>query len=305
LGKTVSEPVPEVAIDVFTVESYGKRVKEDLWALRMTQKIEDWGKKLRRIAHFLKTGRALLYYHHEGRITRPKMEDVVPNVSDLNEAEVTLVREIQAEHFSEEIDILLNLNVRDPDARPELRKQNSILLSIDPFVDADGILRAGGRLEFSTVISFESKCPMILPSHGEAIESLVRREHELQLHAGVNHTLASLRKKFFILGGRTTVRRVITKCVTCQKAFKRPRDQKMAPLPIDRMDVCVPFEITGMDVFGPFSVIHGGRATTKRWVLLFTCMACRAVHFESLKSMDTQTCINAIARFQATRPGFG
>jgi hypothetical protein len=67
-------------------------------------------------------------------------------------------------------------------------------------VDDDGILCAGGRLEFSTVIPFESKCPMILPSHGEAIESLVRREHELQLHAGVNHTLASLRKKFFILG---------------------------------------------------------------------------------------------------------
>jgi hypothetical protein len=77
----------------------------------------------------------------------------------------------------------------------------------------------------------------------------------------------------------------------------------MAPLPIDRMDVCVPFEITGMDVFGPFSVIHGGRAMTKRWVLLYTCMTCRAVHFESLKSMDTQTCINAIASFQARRPG--
>jgi hypothetical protein len=206
----VSEPVPEVIIDVFTVELYEKRVKEDLWELRMTQKIENWGRKLRRIAHFLKTGRALLYYHHEGRITQPKMEDVIPNVSDLNEAEITLVREIQAEHFSEEINILLNLNVRDPDARPELRKQNSLLLSIDPFVDANGILHAGGRLELSTVISFDSKCPMILPCHGEAIESLVCREHELQLHAGVNHTLASL-KKFVILGGRTTVRRVTTK----------------------------------------------------------------------------------------------
>jgi hypothetical protein len=77
----------------------------------------------------------------------------------------------------------------------------------------------------------------------------------------------------------------------------------MAPLPADHMDVCAPFEETGMDVFGPFNVIHGGRATTKCWVLLFTCMACRAVHFESLKSMDTQLCINAIARFQARRPG--
>ena len=81
--------------------------------------------------------------------------DVAPNVSDLNEAEVTLVREVQAEHFWEEIGVLLSLNVRDPDARPELRKQNSVLLSMDPFVDDDGILRAGGRLELSTVVPFE------------------------------------------------------------------------------------------------------------------------------------------------------
>jgi hypothetical protein len=118
LGETAPEPVPEVAINAFTVESYGKKVREDLWALRMTQKIENWGKncKLCRIAHFFKTGRALLHYHHEGRTTHPKMEDGIPNLSDLNEAEITLVREIQAEHFSEEINILLNLNVRDPDA---------------------------------------------------------------------------------------------------------------------------------------------------------------------------------------------
>jgi hypothetical protein len=64
-----------------------------------------------------------------------------------------------------------------------------------------------------------------------------------------------------------------------------------------------PFEETGMDVFGPFHVIHGVWAMTKRWVLLFTCMACRAVHFEALKDMLISTCINAIARFQARRPG--
>jgi hypothetical protein len=32
-------------------------------------------------------------------------------------------------------------------------------------------------------------------------------------------------------------------------------------------------------------------------------MSCRAVHFEALKDMSTKTCINAIARFQARRPG--
>jgi hypothetical protein len=74
----------------------------------------------------------------------------------------------------------------------------------------------------------------------------------------VNHTLAALRNKFFIIGGRTTLRRVNSKCITCQKAFKKPKDQKMAPLPADRLDVCVPFEATGMDFFGPFSVVMRG-----------------------------------------------
>jgi hypothetical protein len=138
--------------------------------------------------------------------------------------EITLVREIQAIPFSEEIDLLLKLNVRDPDAHPELRKQNSTLLAMDPFVDESGVLRAGGRLELSTTISLESKCLMILPSHDVAVECLVCKEHCLQLHAGVNHTLAALRKKFFIVGGHTTVRRVNSKCITCQKAFKKPKD---------------------------------------------------------------------------------
>jgi hypothetical protein len=270
LIETVADPIPEVAMNVFTVEVYKKKVKEDLWALRMTEKIECWDKKLCRIAHLLKTGRALLYYHQGGRVTPLVLEDGIPNLSDIHDAEITLVREIQATHFSEEIDLLLKLNVRDPDARPELRKQNSTLLAMDPFVDESGVLRTGGRLELSTTISLESKCPMILQSHDVVVESLVHKEHRLQLH-----TLATLRNKFFIVGGRTTVRRVNSKCVTCQKAFKKTKDQKMAPLPADCLDVCVPFKATGMDVFGPFSVIHGGKATTKRWVLLFTCMACR------------------------------
>jgi hypothetical protein len=197
----------------------------------------------------------------------------------------------------------LRLNIRDPLARAELRKQDSRLLTLNPFVDAMGVLRAGGRLELSESRSFESKHPAILPGHDETVESLIRKEHVQQLHAGVNHTLSSLRKKFFVMGGRTTIGRVIAKCFTCQKCFKRPREQKMGPLPVGRVDVYAPFEETGMDVFGPFHVIHGGRATTKRWVLLFTCMACRAVHFEALKDMSTSTCINALARFQARRPG--
>jgi hypothetical protein len=240
-----------------------------------------------------------LEYHHNGRTTRPTLEDGIPGAAELQDAETTLVREIQAKNFPEEIKLLLKLNIRNPEARPELRKRNSRLLTFNPFMDEQGVLRAGGRLELSESRSFESKHPAILPSHVEAVEALIRKEHKLQLHAGINHMLAALRKKFFILGGRTIIGRVTAKSITCQKCFKRPREQKMAPLPVSRIDVCAPVEATGMDVFGPFHIIHGGRATTKHWVLLLTCMACRAIHFEALKDMSTSTCINAIAQFQA------
>jgi hypothetical protein len=122
------------------------------------------------------------------------LEDGIPGAVEIHEAEITLVREIQAKHFHEEIKFLLKLNIRDPLARPKLRKQDSRLLTSNPFVDILGVLRAGGRLELSELRPFESKHPAILPSHDEALESPIRKEHVQQLHAGVNHTMASLRK---------------------------------------------------------------------------------------------------------------
>ena len=77
----------------------------------------------------------------------------------------------------------------------------------------------------------------------------------------------------------------------------------MAPLPPVRIEVGAPFEATGLDVFGPFGVKLGGRATHKRWVVIFTCLKVRAVHFEVLQDLSTPTFINALIRFQSRRPG--
>jgi hypothetical protein len=93
---------------------------------------------------------------------------------EIHEAEITLVREIQAKYFHEEIKFLLKLNIRDPLAQTELRKQDSHLLTLNPFVDVMGVLRADGRLKLSEWRSFESKHPAILPSHDKAVESLIR-----------------------------------------------------------------------------------------------------------------------------------
>ena len=77
----------------------------------------------------------------------------------------------------------------------------------------------------------------------------------------------------------------------------------MADLPADRIEVTPPFTNVGFDVFGPWSIqtrkTRGGASSSKRWGLVFTCLSSRAVHIETLESMDTSSFICALRRFFA------
>ncbi|XP_032426233.1 uncharacterized protein LOC116724575 [Xiphophorus hellerii] len=79
----------------------------------------------------------------------------------------------------------------------------------------------------------------------------------------------------------------------------------MADLPADRLSMDPPFTYIGLDVFGPWNVVarrtRGGLAHSKRWAVIFTCMAVRAVHIEVIESLDTSCFINALRRFLAIR----
>ena len=61
-----------------------------------------------------------------------------------------------------------------------------------------------------------------------------------------------------------------------------------------------PFTYCGVDCFGPFYT-REGRKEYKRYGLLFTCMASRAVHIEILEDMTTDAFINALRCFIALR----
>jgi transposase InsO family protein len=84
---------------------------------------------------------------------------------------------------------------------------------------------------------------------------------------------------------------------------KLPIPQKMAPFPAVRMTKSAPFVISRVDLFGPFKVKQGGRATHKRWVVLFTCFSTRAVHFEVVEGLSAPVFKNALIRFNSRRPG--
>ena len=75
----------------------------------------------------------------------------------------------------------------------------------------------------------------------------------------------------------------------------------MSDLPIDRVTPSQPpFTCVGVDCLGPFFV-RRGRSEVKRYGVLFTCLAIRAVDVEVVHSLDTGSFINALIRFIARR----
>ena len=78
-----------------------------------------------------------------------------------------------------------------------------------------------------------------------------------------------------------------------------PIHPRMADLPWERLDEHVfPFTHNGVEYFGPFEV-KSLRRKKKRWWCLFTCLTTRAVHIEVAQSMDTESCLAAVTRFNA------
>ena len=75
----------------------------------------------------------------------------------------------------------------------------------------------------------------------------------------------------------------------------------MGLLPSERVTACSrPFLRTEINYFGPM-LISAGKKHEKRYGLIFTCMAVRAVHIELTNSLSTDSTLMAIRRFAARR----
>ncbi len=113
--------------------------------------------------------------------------------------------------------------------------------------------------------------------------------------------LAALRQRYWIPGASVAIRRILAKCVVCRRFHGIAGHQQMADLPQDRVSPDKPpFTCVGVDCFGPFE-IKRGRTIIKRYGVIFTCLAIRAVHIETITSLDTDSFIHALRRFIARR----
>ena len=219
-------------------------------------------------------------------------------VEDLCEAETEILRIVQRDAFKVELTIFPPS--KESKGVQRGLKRTHALYRFDPFTDERGILRIGGRIQAAS-LAFEVKHPVVLPKHAHVSKLIVQHCHKAICHQGRGMTMNEIRTSgYWILGCRSLVSSFINKCVTCKRLRGTVLDQKMSDLPKDRLEPSPPFTYCAVDYFGPF-YIKERRSVLKRYGVVFTCMASRAVHLETANSMDTDSFINALRRFIAVR----
>ena len=299
----VSDNDPEVRANVFLTQTAPSK---PCTTVERLEYFSDWHRAKRAIAVIMRCQRRWKASHSRSNeeSAPPATSHGTLTVEDLHQAELVIVQAVQQELFAKEIQALRPLkesNSRtDMQNRKREMKKTSSLYRLDPFLDEKGVLRVGGRLTHANT-PYHVKHPMILPRKGHLAALIIRYYHQKFNHQGRGMTMNALRANgFWITGGGSAVARYIADCITCQKLRAPTQEQKMADLPKDRTEPSPPFTFCGVDYFGPWR-IKEGRRELKRYGVIFTCLASRAIHLEVAASLETDSFINALRRFLARR----
>ena len=208
-------------------------------------------------------------------------------VQDLAQARLMWERSIQKQTF--------------PQLIQKVEKgQKHEMSQIGLFVDSQGLIRCKGRLGKSDM-DYDCKYPKLLPKRHRFTDLGIQECHKQCGHRTASHTLAQVRKEYWITSGRACVTRVTSKCVTCKKANGQPFALPPMPeLPETRILKQACFKNTGVDYFGPVK-IKTDTGITKCWVALFTCLATRAIHLELVMDLSAKEFLMALRRFISRR----
>ena len=214
--------------------------------------------------------------------------------TELAKAKNIIIKYVQESEFADEI---CNLK-----ANRQIDNKSK-LLSLNPFLDEDGLLKVGGRLKHAN-ISEEMKHPLIVPHSSHLTNLIIDQAHCATFHAGARMTLAYTRQRYWIIGGNRAVKNRLHTCTICKKHKAMKQHQLMGQLPSSRSNPARPFHHTGVDFTGYVDIkLNKGRGakTTKGYIAVFVCMATKAVHLEIVSDMTTSAFLAALKRMASRR----
>ncbi|GFS68200.1 integrase catalytic domain-containing protein [Trichonephila clavipes] len=116
--------------------------------------------------------------------------------------------------------------------------------------------------------------------------------------------LYQVRQRFWPLRGRNVCRKIVHDCLVCFKVKQITCEQIMGNLPKERVRENFPFDCSGIDFIGPFSIKSNKQRKSslyKTYVSIFVCFVTKAVHFELVSDLTIQAFIASLKRFIARR----
>lgn len=201
----------------------------------------------------------------------------------------------QLESFPSEYNLLSN--------KKQIGIKNQ-LLKLNPFFqETNGLIRVGGRLSNSNY-DYDTKHPVLLHSSHHITQLIFKHYHTSLLHAGPQLLLASIRHKYWAIGGRNLARKTVHSCITCVRFSGKAIQPQMANLPKQRIQGEYPFAHTACDYMGPILIANRkgrGSKHIKAYVCIFVCLAVKAVHIELVTDLTKDCFIAALNRFIARR----
>lgn len=156
-----------------------------------------------------------------------------------------------------------------------------IVMQMNLFLDEDLIIRVKSKF-----ISSE-KSLILLHYNSYLFKLIIRDTHQNFSHGGIYIVLRELRKKFWLLRGFSTVRKVLSQCVTCKRLNERPIKNNQNDYRTFRYDPPkIPFSFIFLDYIGPINVRLEG-TVKKMYLLIITCLWSRAISLQITFSADT------------------
>ncbi|GFX19597.1 integrase catalytic domain-containing protein [Trichonephila clavipes] len=196
------------------------------------------------------------------------------SLDELESAEIQLIRFVQAQSFTDE-KLISNLSV---------------------FTDDNNIIRVKTRItERIDAPNFLS--PILLPNNCIFKQILVVHFHLKNHHAGTHLLLSIIREKYWIIGGRRTLRKIWNACVKCRRFKSKSPMTDPVSLPSDRVKNAAVFEVVGVDLAGPLYVKRGDKV----WIVFYTCAIYHELHHELVSSLSTDAFLLSFLRFVARR----
>ena len=159
----------------------------------------------------------------------------MPTANEIEMANMAWIKYLQRKHY-------VDLSKGEMVLNKSLDKSQ-----LNPKIENDGLIRCYGRLN-NADFPEETINPILLPTREKIVELLIEDHHKKTFHAGVNHTLAQIRMKYWIPKGQAEVKQVLRKCNVCQKYQGGPfKMLSMSPWPSNKVIRSLPFQYTGLD----------------------------------------------------------